>query len=93
VRIDDRVFQIRVQDGQCMTSEGVDLDHAHVVVSTDMLSFDGLLTGRLRPARAISGGRIKVQGDPAALERLARMFAPPQPRTDRRKARTQSRAT
>jgi putative sterol carrier protein len=74
LQIDDRVVQIRVQDGQCTTSEGMDLSAPDVVITTDMQTLNDLLAGRLAPTRALAAGHVKVQGDAHALERLVRLF-------------------
>lgn len=74
LHIDDRVFQIRVQDGQCTTSEGMDLSAPDVVITTDIETLNDLLAGRLASTNALASGQVKLQGDVHALERMVRLF-------------------
>jgi len=73
--IDGHVFQIHIDAGECITSEGLEPNIPDVVVTTDMPTFHDLLAEHITPASAISSGRVMVKGDPAALERLVRLFA------------------
>lgn len=73
--IDNLVFEIHVENDRCTTSEGLRSGTADVVISTDMTTLHDLLALRISPESAIAGGRINVQGDTQALDRLVELFA------------------
>jgi DNA-binding HxlR family transcriptional regulator/putative sterol carrier protein len=73
--VDNHVFEIRVENGRCTTTEGLRSGAADVVISTDMTTLNDLLALRISPESAIAGGRTNVQGDRQALDRLIQLFA------------------
>jgi DNA-binding HxlR family transcriptional regulator/putative sterol carrier protein len=74
VRIAERVFEVRVEDGTCETREGRP-SHPDVVMAMDVETIDALVFGRTPSADLLAAGRIELQGDPAAVERFATIFA------------------
>jgi DNA-binding HxlR family transcriptional regulator/putative sterol carrier protein len=54
--------ELRVQQGQAR--------QADVVFRMDMATYLGLFTGQIEPDEAIARGVIRIEGDPAALNRL-----------------------
>lgn len=68
IRVDDDVFTARIEDGRLRTelgaTEAPDLD-----VTMDMETFFVLTTGELEPAEALAQGRLRADGEPAALAR------------------------
>lgn len=78
LRIGGEVLQVQVKDGH------IDVQQGHVyrpdaIIHTDMPTFMQLLPGELPPHAAIAGGRVCVEGDPAALDRLLQMCSLPHP--------------
>ena len=68
LRIEGDAFTVRVDDGRMHAELGAAED-AEVVVETDMNSFFALASGEVTPRMALKGGLVKIEGDPAALER------------------------
>jgi DNA-binding HxlR family transcriptional regulator/putative sterol carrier protein len=79
-RIDGAPFHARVDRGRARTSQG-HADDPDVVVTTDLDSFIGLLSRQLSPGEATASGRVRLDGDEAALERFVEIFAWPSPAT------------
>jgi DNA-binding HxlR family transcriptional regulator len=79
-RIDGVPFHARVDDGHAHTSQGHASDPA-LVVTTDLDSFIALLSQQLSPSRAVAAGRVRIEGEEAALERFVEIFAWPLPAT------------
>jgi DNA-binding HxlR family transcriptional regulator/putative sterol carrier protein len=77
-RIDGAPFHARVARGRAWTSQG-HADDPDVVVTTDLDSFIGLLSQELSPGEAAASGRIRLDGDEAALARFVEIFAWPSP--------------
>jgi DNA-binding HxlR family transcriptional regulator/putative sterol carrier protein len=77
-RVGGRVYQVRVDDGSCVTSEGRG-GEADVVLTMEVDTLNGLLLEGLSPSDAIAAGRVTVSGDPDALTRFVSMFAIRQP--------------
>ena len=74
-RVDGRVFEVRVEDGTCTTSEGSASRPAAVfTMSADVL--DQLVLGQLTAAQAIADGSARVAGDPGTLARFQDLFPP-----------------
>jgi DNA-binding HxlR family transcriptional regulator/putative sterol carrier protein len=73
-RIDGAPFHAHVHGGRARTGQG-HADDPDVVVTTDLDSFIGLLSGRLSPGEAVAGGKAVLQGDETALERFVKIFA------------------
>ncbi len=72
-RVDGRVFEVRVDNGSCTTSEGR-TSNPDVVLTMDVQALNALLLEGLSPSEAIASERVTVHGDPQALTRLVRMF-------------------
>lgn len=74
-RVDGRVFEVRVEDGTCTTSEGsANRPDAVFTMSADVL--DQLFLGQLTAAQAIADGSAQVAGDPDSLARFQDLFPP-----------------
>ena len=76
VRVDDQVFEVRIEDGRCTTREGLPSGAADVVIATDMPTLHEVMSGRLSADRALASGRLTLEGDVAALGRFVQLFAP-----------------
>ena len=79
-RIDGAPFHARIDRGRARTSQG-HADDPHVIVTTDLDTFIGLLSRQLSPSEAVASGMVRVDGDKAALERFVEIFAWPSPGT------------
>jgi DNA-binding HxlR family transcriptional regulator/putative sterol carrier protein len=74
-RVNGRVFEVRVEDGTCTTSEGsANRPVAVFTMSAEVL--DQLFLGQLTAAQAIADGSVQVTGDPGALARFQDLFPP-----------------
>jgi DNA-binding HxlR family transcriptional regulator/putative sterol carrier protein len=75
-RVDGRVFEVRVADGNCATSEGsASKPDAVFTMSTETLN--RLFLGQVTAAQAIADGSVETTGDAGALARFQKLF--PQP--------------
>jgi DNA-binding HxlR family transcriptional regulator len=76
LRVDGRVFEVRVNDCQLTTREGQ--PQAPVAAFTmDNRTLLALLKEGLSADEALATGRIMVEGDPQALGRFVRLFSAP----------------
>ncbi|MDQ5854594.1 MAG: winged helix-turn-helix transcriptional regulator [Chloroflexota bacterium] len=69
LHIDNEVLQVQIKEGEIHVQQG-ETRRADVVFHTDMPSFLGLFSGQINPDEAISGGLIRIEGDPSALRRF-----------------------
>lgn len=74
-RVDHEVLHLRVDDGSVEPYAGAAHDPA-LVATLSGRTMLGLLAGNLAPAEAISAGLVKIEGEPAALERCLSIVAP-----------------
>jgi DNA-binding HxlR family transcriptional regulator len=74
LKIDDDVFTARVENGSLEASLGA-TDDANVFVELDMETFFELTGGQLEPLEAVKCGRVRVDGDRAALERCFKVLS------------------
>jgi len=74
VRIDDDVFTVRLVDGRMRVDVGA-VAEADFEIATGMATFFALASGELPPLDALERGAVRVDGDPAALERFFRIFS------------------
>ena len=79
-QIDGKPFHARVDNGRARTSQGR-ADDPDLIVATDLNTFIGLLSQQLSPDDALASGRIRFEGDEAALKRFTELFAWPTPET------------
>ena len=79
VRIDGEVFTARVDDGMLEIAQGAARD-PDLVMSCDSATWRAM-SSSLTPANALTTGRLKIEGNPAAVGHFARMFRPPNGRT------------
>jgi alkyl sulfatase BDS1-like metallo-beta-lactamase superfamily hydrolase len=75
-RVAGRVFEVRVDDGTCTTSEGR-ASTADAVFAMDVETLNAIFFGQLRAEEAIRSGAVAASGDPKALARFQRIFCPP----------------
>ena len=68
------VFEVRVEDGRCSTAER-QASHPDAVFSMGVDTLNALLFQMVKPEQAVSSGKVRVKGDPAALERFIKIFA------------------
>ena len=73
-RIDDRIFEVEVAGGRCTSREGAS-SSADVTFTTDAATLFALRRRELTPKQAIARGKVRVDGDPKALERFVEVFA------------------
>jgi DNA-binding HxlR family transcriptional regulator/putative sterol carrier protein len=72
-RIGGQEFEVRVEDGRCATRQGAS-GAPDAMLTLDVGSLNALLWGELAPGEALASGRVRVEGDPRALERFVGMF-------------------
>lgn len=75
-QVDGRVFEVRVDDGTCTTSE----DSANRPVAVFTMGVEALnqvFLGQVTAAQAIAGGSVQVAGDAGALARFQEVFPAP----------------
>lgn len=76
LHIDNEVQQVHIRDGTIDVRQG-EPSTADVVVSTDMPTYLELLAGQIQPEEAIAQGRMRVEGDLAALQRFLQICGLP----------------
>jgi DNA-binding HxlR family transcriptional regulator len=69
LHIGREVLQVQIAEGTIEVQQGT-ARKAGAVFHTDIETYLALLLGQIAPDAAIAGGRIRVEGDPAALSRL-----------------------
>ena len=74
--VDGQPFWAAIHAGELETGLG-ETESPAVTVIADRASFTGVAAGELSLADAIAGGTYSISGDPAALERAARISPPP----------------
>jgi DNA-binding HxlR family transcriptional regulator len=65
----NEVLQVQIKEAEIQVQQGESLK-PDVIFHTDMQSYLGLFTGQIKSDEAISGGLIRIEGDPGALSRL-----------------------
>jgi DNA-binding HxlR family transcriptional regulator len=73
LRVGGQVFEVRVEDGRCTTKEGRP-NAPDVIMTLDIAALNALLRQSLSPREALGSGRIRIEGDPSALERFVGIF-------------------
>ena len=76
LHIDGEVLQVRIKEGEIHVRQGEALE-ADMTLYADILTYMGLLRGQIRPAEALAKGLIRVEGNPAALNRFLDLCAVP----------------
>jgi DNA-binding HxlR family transcriptional regulator len=76
LHVDHEVLQVQIHAGDLQVRQGV-ASHADVVIYTDMPTYLGLLTGKIEPDEAISGGLVQTEGDATALKRFLSLCSLP----------------
>lgn len=75
LRIGDLVFEIRVDDGRLVTSEGRTAGNPDAIFSLDVETLNALMFQLTTPTAALGSGRVKIEkGDQQALDRLFRII-------------------
>jgi DNA-binding HxlR family transcriptional regulator len=74
VRIDDDAFTVRLVDGRLRVDPGA-VAEADLEIETGMATFFELASGDLPPRDALDRGVVRIDGDPAALERFFGVFS------------------
>jgi DNA-binding HxlR family transcriptional regulator len=68
IRVDEDVFTVRLEHGRMSAALG-EAEASDLDLATDMETFHALASGELAPSEALASGRLRSQGEPAALER------------------------
>jgi DNA-binding HxlR family transcriptional regulator len=75
-RVDGRVFEVRLDNETCTTSEGT-ANGPVAVFTMDVETLNQLFLSEVTAAKAIRDGTVQVAGDAAALARFQDVFPPP----------------
>lgn len=75
-RIDESAAQLHVHDRKVTVVPGEAADGADVLFTTDFETIVELFLGGLDATSAVAGSRVRVDGDPAALQLLLAMIEP-----------------
>jgi DNA-binding HxlR family transcriptional regulator/putative sterol carrier protein len=78
LQIGAEVIAVTVKQGTVGVRQGA-AESPDVVLRTDAMTFVALGRGELSPRVAIEAGKLSVEGDPAAAERCAAVFAAAEP--------------
>jgi DNA-binding HxlR family transcriptional regulator len=74
LRVGEQVFEVRIDDGACVTRE-TQPAIADVVLTLDVATLGSLLHGQLEPEEARASGLVNVRGDSNGLQRFVGLFA------------------
>ena len=74
-RVGSHVFEVRVDQGSCMISEGP-ARKPDAIITVDIERLFALRSRRLSPQEALAGG-VQIDGDRSALHRFVEVFAWP----------------
>jgi DNA-binding HxlR family transcriptional regulator len=74
VRIDDAAFTVRLLDGRLRVDAGA-VAEPDLEIETGMATFFELASGDLPPRDALDRGVVRIDGDPATLERFFAIFS------------------
>jgi DNA-binding HxlR family transcriptional regulator len=66
------VLQVQVNEGELRVQQAAALK-ADIVIYTEMQYFLGLFVGQMEPEEAISGGLVRILGDPKGLRRFLKI--------------------
>ncbi len=77
-RVGEEVVSVKVRNGRLDVRQGT-TDSPDVILTTDARTFVALGREELSPLEAIEAGKLSVEGDPAAAERCAAVFATTDP--------------
>ena len=73
--VDDDVFTVRLVDGRLRTEVGATAEAPDLAAAMDIPTFFGLASGDLAPGPALAQGLVRLEGDPAALDRCFHVFS------------------
>jgi DNA-binding HxlR family transcriptional regulator len=73
-RVGDRVYEVVVAEGKCVTREGVTGQPAATFTS-DAGTLFALRRREVTPKQALASGKVRVEGDPRALDRFVAAFS------------------
>ncbi|MBI1879714.1 MAG: transcriptional regulator [Chloroflexi bacterium] len=76
LHIDNEVLQVQIKEGELHVQQG-ETRKADVIFHTDMPSYLGLLQRQIQADEAVSGGLIRIEGDPGALSRFLNLCGLP----------------
>jgi len=69
IRFEEESLQVQIKQGEITFQQGA-CQRSDAIFHTKMQVFLGLFTGRITPEDAISGGLVRIEGDPQALYRF-----------------------
>lgn len=69
LQFEEESLQVQIKQGEITVQQGA-YQRSDAVFHTNMPAFLGLFTGRITPEDAISGGLVRIEGDPQALSRF-----------------------
>ncbi len=75
-RVGEEIISVTAGQGKVQVRQGPS-ESPDLVLCTDAATFIGLGRGDLSPLEAIEAGKLTVDGDSAAADRCAAIFAPP----------------
>jgi DNA-binding HxlR family transcriptional regulator/putative sterol carrier protein len=74
LRIGEQVFEVRIEDQRCSTSEGR-AARPDVIMTMPVETLNAFFVQGLDPAEAVASGQVEIQGDASGLGRFVNMFA------------------
>jgi putative sterol carrier protein len=72
---EEHPYVVTVADGTC-TTERTRAESPRVTVSTDIVSFAKMMTGKAQGPQLYMTGKLKIQGDLMLAQRMTTFFAP-----------------
>ncbi len=78
LHLDDEILQIQIRNGTLHIQQGPAFE-PDAVFYTSVQPYLGMFSGQLPPEQAIAAGLIRIEGDPAELERFLSLSHVPTP--------------
>jgi DNA-binding HxlR family transcriptional regulator len=75
-RVDGRVFEVRLEEGACTTTEG-GANAPNAIFTMNVATLNRLFVGDVTAAALIAEGAVEIDGDSEALGRFQALFPPP----------------
>ena len=72
---EEHPYAVTVADGTC-TTERARVESPRVTLSTDVVSFARLMTGKAQGPQLYMAGKLKIQGDLMLAQRMTTFFEP-----------------
>ncbi|TXR53581.1 SCP2 sterol-binding domain-containing protein [Reinekea thalattae] len=71
--IDDQIYHLVINNGQCKTAKGAHPDPS-ITLFMDLDTFNELISGELNGMQAFMSGKLRAEGDIMLASKLSKLF-------------------